>query len=120
MGFLKRTIDDIRIIGATSLTDVCTWIDAAYAVHNNMGSQTGGAMSMGHGILHGKSSKQKLNTKSSTEAELVGVSEYIPYNIWLLHFFAHQGYKISKNVLYQDNQSAIYMEKNRRNLCTRN
>ena len=104
MGFFKRTIDDVRIIGATSLNDVYTWIDAAYAVHNNMRSQTGGAMSMGHGILHGRSSKQKLNTKSSTEAELVGVSEYIPYNIWLLYFFRHQGYDITNNILYKDNQ----------------
>lgn len=120
MGFLKRAIDDVRIIGATSLTDVYTWIDAAYTVHNNMLSQTGGAMSMGHGILHGRSSKQKLNTKNSTKAELVGMSEYIPYNIWFLHFFAHQGYKISKNILYQDNQSTIHMEKNGCNSCTSN
>ena len=51
------------------------WIDAAYAVNPDMKSQTGGAMSMGVGILYGKCSKQRMNIKSSTEAELVvGVS----------------------------------------------
>ena len=35
LGWLKRTKSGIRIIGAQSLTDVYTWIDAAYAVHNN-------------------------------------------------------------------------------------
>ena len=57
---------------------VFTCNDALYAVHDNMRSHTGGAISMGYGIIHGKSSKQKLNVKSSTEAELVGMSEYIP------------------------------------------
>jgi hypothetical protein len=80
--WLKLTIDDNRVIGCDSLDSIFTWIDAAFAVHQNMRSQTGGAMSLGWGTLHARSSKQKLNTKSSTEAKLVGLSEYIPYNIW--------------------------------------
>ena len=77
-------------------------------------------MSFGLGTIHAKSSKQKLNTKSSTEAELVGVSEYLPYNIWILMFLHEQGYSLKSNVLQQDNQSAIRMEKNGRNSCTGN
>ena len=69
-------------------------------------------MSMGTGILHSKSSKQKLNNKSSTEVELVGVSDYLPYNIWLINFMKSQGYDITRNVMYQDNQSAMKMEIN--------
>jgi hypothetical protein len=53
-----------------------TLVDASYAVHPDMKSHTGGLMSMGTGGLICKSSKQKLNTKSSTEAELVGASDY--------------------------------------------
>ena len=75
---------------------------------------------MGIGILHGRSSKQKLNTKSSSESELVGVSEYIPFNLFIINFLSEQGYKIENNLLYQDNQSAIRMEKNGRNSCTGN
>ena len=118
--YLQNTIDDIRIIGCDDLDHVFMWVDAAFAVHPNMRSQTGGAMSMGWGIVHGKSSKQKLNTKSSTESELVGVSEYLPYNIWLLNFMKHQGYRVKHNTLFQDNESAIKMEKNGRNSCTGN
>ena len=106
------TINDVRIIGADDLYKIYLWIDAAYAVNNDMKSQTGGTMSMGTGILHSKCSKQKLNVKSSTEAELVGVSEYIPYNIWLLMFLKEQGYEIKENILYQDNQNTIRMLKN--------
>ena len=75
IAFIKATIEDIRIIGANSLTDIFTWIDAAYAVNYDMKSQTGGAILMGIGVLHAKCSKQKLNMKSSTEAELVGNSD---------------------------------------------
>ena len=77
-------------------------------------------ISFGIGALHTKSTKQKLNTKSSTEAELVGVSEYLPYHIWLINFFEYQGYKVKKKLLFQDNESTIRMEGNGRNSCTGN
>ena len=85
-----------------------------------MRSHTGGALSFGTGILHGKLSKQKLNTKSLMEAELFTVSDYIPYHIWMVNFLKHQGYEVKRKVLYQDNQSAIKMETNGRNSCTGN
>ena len=116
--FILCTIDDERTIGATTLSELFTWIDAAYAVHNNMRRHTGGAISMGYGILHGKSSKQNINVKSSTESELVGTCEYIPYNIWLVMFLAAQGYEMKNNTVYQDNMSTIKMFKNGRNSCT--
>mmetsp|Transcript_26947 Transcript_26947/g.39877 ORF Transcript_26947/g.39877 Transcript_26947/m.39877 type:complete len:422 (-) Transcript_26947:45-1310(-) len=118
--FIKRTINDKRIIGGDGLQDLLTWVDAAYAVHVNMHSHTGGCMSFGLGTLHARSSKQKLNTKSSTEAELVGVSDYLPYNIWIIIFLKEQGYTLRKNTLKQDNQSAIRMECNGQNSCTGN
>ena len=59
-----------------------TWIDAAYAVHEEMLSQFGGAVSMGHGVLNDNSTKQRLNSKSSTEAEVIGTSDLLPYSIW--------------------------------------
>ena len=75
---------------------------------------------MGYGVIHARAGKQKINTKSSTESELVGVAEYIPYNIWLLMFLEEQGYGIENNIVYQDNQSAILLERNGRNSCTGN
>ena len=77
-------------------------------------------MSMGWGTLHSKSLKQKLNTKSSTKSEIVGLSKYLPYNIWWVNFLKEQGYHIVNNVIYQDNKSRICMERNGRNSCTGN
>lgn len=118
--YVNQTLDDPRIIGAKIFVDMFVWIDASFAVHANMRGQTGGCMSTGLGVFHAKSSKQKINTKSTTESELVGVSEYMPYNIWAILFLEAQGYKVIRNVLFQDNQSAILMQKNGRNSCTGN
>ena len=69
-------------------------------------------MFLGLGILNRSSRKQKLVSKSSTEAEFIGVSDYVNYSIWLKYFIEAQGYKVKRNNLYQDNQSAMRLEKN--------
>jgi hypothetical protein len=80
-----------------------------------MRSHTGGAMSLGRGVVYGTSKWQKLNTKSSTKAELVGVDEdMMPQVLWTLYFLEAQGYKIDDNILYQDNKSSILLETNGR------
>ena len=53
-----------------------------------------------------------MNTRSSTEAELVGVDDAINLILWTKLFLAEQGYKTMDTVLYQDNKSAILLEKN--------
>jgi len=71
-------------------------------------------MSYGLGGFFCKSSKQKLNTKSSTEAEVVGASDCLPNTIWVKMFMEAQGFKITENIYEQDNESAIKLEKNGR------
>ena len=68
IGWLEGTINDTRFIGANSLEQLFTWIDASYAVHMNMRGHTGGAISMGYGVIHSRAGKQRINTKSSTES----------------------------------------------------
>ena len=46
-------------------------------------------MSMGLGVTHCRSSKKNFNAKITTEAELVGATDYIPYNI-CYDIFMHQ------------------------------
>ena len=61
-----------------------------------------------------KSTKQKLNTNSSTEAEVVGASDYLPNTIWIQIFLSEQGYTLVENTFQQDNESAMRLETNRR------
>ena len=68
---------------------------------------------MGEGSFFTVSCKQKINTKSSTEAELVAVYDCMSHLLWLRNFLLAQGYvKAEKIVVLQDNQSAILLEQN--------
>jgi len=49
------------------------WVDSSYSVHPDMRSHSGIYMTLGKGITNTTSRKQKLNTKSFTEAELVAI-----------------------------------------------
>ena len=110
--FLYGTIDDELTLGAEGLALLLSFVDVSFATHNDMKSHTGGAITFGRGVIMPKSTKQKMNTKSTTESEIVGASDYLPDTIWLLRFLEEQGYKVKKSVLMQDNESAIKIERN--------
>ena len=69
---------------------------------------------MGKGAIVSMSGKQKLNVRSSTEGELVGVYDLLPTILWCKYFLESLGYNVEHNILMQDNKSAILMEKNGR------
>jgi hypothetical protein len=62
-------------------------------------------MSFGQGMVMSDSWKHKINTKSSTEAELVGVDDSLGYILWARYFMQEQGYVMDALFLYQDNMS---------------
>ena len=88
------------------------WVDASFAVHPNMRGHSGGGFSMGRGFPIVSSTKQKLNTRSSTETEVVGADDFMPAICWTRYFMEAQGYKVNDNILFQDNKSAMLLEKN--------
>ena len=70
---------------------------------------------MGVGFVSpGVSKKQKINTDSSTMAELVGTHDMVPPIMYTRYFMEEQGYPLDKNILHQDNKSAILLEVNGR------
>ena len=71
-------------------------------------------MTFGTGAVQSISRKKKLNTKSTTESELVGADDSSTYILWTRLFMEAQGYRITENVLYQDNKGAILLETNGR------
>ena len=62
-------------------------------------------MGVGNFILSSK--VQKLNSKSSTEAEIIAVSDGMNVPLWLADFIAHQSHKAQPVQLEQDDQSCI-------------
>jgi hypothetical protein len=86
---------------------VIAHVDASYGVHSDLRSHTGVAITLGGGAFYSKSGKQKLNTKSSTEAELVGLSDSASMVVWVRNFLVAQGYDVPPAVVCQDNLSTM-------------
>ena len=106
--FLRLTIEAIYL-------DQNHWfIDGAFAVHADMKSHTGGFMTFGKGMVDGNCHGQKINTSSSTQAEVVGVHDNISDILWTRYFMEAQGYPLKPSIVHQDNQSAILLETNGR------
>jgi hypothetical protein len=116
MQYLCATVNLPLTLEADNAHIVKWWVDASFAVHPDMKSHTGGMMSLRKGAAYGTSTRQKLNTKSSTEAKLVGVNDVMPQILWTRYFLEAQGYGVNDSLVYQDNQSAILLEKNGRAL----
>jgi hypothetical protein len=91
---------------------VTAFIDAAFAVHGDARSHTGAILTLGSGPIYVKSAKQKINTKSSTEAELIAVSDTVGQVLWTRNFMAAQGYQLRPTKIMQDNMSTIRLLKN--------
>jgi hypothetical protein len=112
MRYLRGTVNMPLTLEANN-TRVIKWhIDASFAVHPDMKGHTGGSMTLGKGAVYGTSTRQKLNSRSSTEAELIGTHDVMPQVLWTRYFLAAQGYDVAENIVYQDNQSAMLLEKN--------
>ena len=114
--FLNSTRNKRLRIAADNLS-VIKWYDhASFAVHSDYKSHTGATMLFdgGKGSIMNLSRKQKLNTRSSTESELVGVDDASVLILWTKLFLEALGYDIRKSIIYQDNKSAILLKTNGR------
>jgi hypothetical protein len=105
--YINATSTMGMVLEATKSLQLLAYIDASFAVHHDYKSHTGGILSLGAGPVFAKSTRQKLNTISSTEAELVGVSDMLPQALWTRDWIISQGYEIGPLVVLQDNTSTI-------------
>jgi hypothetical protein len=106
----------IRSVPKTSLHVMRAYVDASFAIHvPALRSHSGCVISIGrHAVIHFESIKQKLNAKSSTEAEIIGVSDVLPQIIACKRFLESQLQRKVILKLYQDNMYTIDMFRNGR------
>ena len=119
MQYLQATVNLKLRLSCDGSGVIKWWVDASYAVHPNMRGHTGACMTLGAGVNYCMSNKQKLNGRSSTETELYGVHDALPPILWFRHFLLAQKYDIVDIILYQDNMSAMLLEKNGRMSSTK-
>jgi hypothetical protein len=79
-----------------------------------MRGHTGAGLSLGRGFPIVNSTKHKLNRRSSTEVELASFDDCMPMILWSRYFLLEQGCNVKENILFQDNKSAMLLEKKRK------
>jgi hypothetical protein len=96
------------------------FIDASYGVHADGKSHTGSCIVVGGtGAVHCKSAKQQIVTKSSTEAELVALSDSASQGLHARNFILGQGHECGAVIIYQDNMSCMALVERGRSAAER-
>ena len=121
-GKLKRVLKYLKgtrylklILSADAMNFAIHWyIDGSHQVHEDCRGQTGSLVTFGAGAISSSSNKQKCNTKSSTETEIIALHDKLSDVIWMRYFVECQGYDIDECIIFQDNMSALSLEKNGR------
>jgi hypothetical protein len=123
---LKQAIKYIRGTPLLGLRLTCdeplsikSYVDASYGTNNDYKSQTGVALTLGQGAVYAASTKQKIVVKSSTEAELVGISDALGQVIGLRNFIMELGYDLGPARVMQDNKATMAMVSNGRSTSSR-
>jgi len=82
------------------------YVDGAHAVHSGL------FVTMGTGAMINVSKKLGVNKVSSTETEIASTGERFPKCSWFRYFRGVQRSSLKEDILMQDNQSCILLQKN--------
>jgi hypothetical protein len=112
LGYIKTIVYDTLTLDASHYSHPVVYIDASYAVNRDYKSQAGACMFFGTGSLFCRSNKETINVKSSTEAELVALSDHMSGVLGIIHFLEEFGIVFDNLTVFQDNKSTIKLIEN--------
>jgi hypothetical protein len=113
LSYLKATVDISLTLTCTSMSSLNWYFDGSYATHDDMKGQNGAVLLIGDTTVISRSNKQKVNTRSSTEAELIAIDDALPTVQWAKSLMMDQGYDFN-TIIKEDNKSTMLLMKNRR------
>jgi hypothetical protein len=96
----------VHRIKPTSL-ELTGWVDAAYATHENGRSHQGALIFLGGALVMASSVRQKIVSKSSTQAELEALSSSTDHILWASEWLKEKGHISGPVTVFQDNQASI-------------
>ena len=109
--YLSTTKGAILHLKSGGKVEMKSYIDASFGAHMDGTSRTGVVLQMAGVGIAGWTARQKLVTKSSTEAEVVALSDGLTHVLWAREFLTAQGHDVTPMVVYQDNQSVLSLMK---------
>jgi len=111
LGYLKSTDGLLLHLSCTDLMNLIWYIDGSYATHDDMRRQSGAVLLAGDCAVLFRSNKQKVNTRSSTESEVIAVDDALPTVQWTKNFMMDKGFDL-ETLIKEDNQSMMLLMKN--------
>ena len=100
----------LKICSIEDVIYLLWFIDASHCVHWDSRGHGGAVLMMGKGAMASYSNQIKVNTRSSTETEVVAVARYMPEVLWTMYFLRDQGYPVCLSKIVQDNEAAQLLE----------
>ena len=107
LSYLLYTKSQGMVLRIGQKIELKAYVDASFGTYVDMKSVTGMVLMIGNATVYVKSGKQKIVTRSSTEAELVGLSDALSQILWTREFLCNQGLQLGPAIVYQDNQSTM-------------
>jgi hypothetical protein len=86
------------------------YVDGSHQIHEDCKGQTSSLATFGKGVVSSSLNRMKCNT-NSMETELISFADILTDIIWMRYFVECQGYDINKYVVFQDNMSALLLER---------
>ena len=115
LGYLQQSQELKLRFKCGGHVDPKAYIDASWATHFDGHGRTGVVIMMANCAIAGWSFKQKMVTRSSTESEIVALSDGITQVMWLRYFLTAQGYTLPPTTVYQDNSAVMALMRGGRN-----
>ena len=109
LGYLSVTAAQDLLLKVGDSISIKAYVDSSFGTYEDGKSVTGTVIFIGGAPVYFKSSKQKIVTRSSTEAELVGISDSLSQVLWTREYILQQGIPIGPATLFQDNMSTIFL-----------
>ena len=100
----------IKINSLQDILNLLWFIDGSHCVHWDSRGHGGATLMMGEGAMASYSNRLRVNTRSSTETEVVTVDRYMPEILWTMNFLREQGFPVELSRIAQDNQAAQQLE----------
>lgn len=107
LSYLLGTRERVLILRVGPSMEVRAYVDASFGTYQDAKSVREIIIMIGSASVFVKSSKQKIVTRSSTEAELVGLSDALSQILWTREYLLHQGVDVGPAKVFQDNKSTI-------------
>ncbi|CAN0444816.1 unnamed protein product, partial [Ectocarpus fasciculatus] len=83
------------------------YIDASWATHDDGHGRTGIVIMIADCAVASWTSKQKMVTRSSTESEIVALSDGITQVMWFKLWMGEEGHSVAPIKVYQDNEAVL-------------